>query len=212
MMWNSFRLRIPKHNIINAGDIIRAHDTRNRFAGYGIFELFRRVRDDDIRFFPLAVFQELRIPHPDHFLDGEAFQLHGILADILRWLVVGDDIAVRNRPGNCPIDHDEFAFLQIHNSHDQLVGIGGQSEPVLHGSGLELFAGHAVTNHHAAERRIHFGKLLARIGVDDYRGIADTVCRHFLISKSTYSTAPFLPLLLRSPEWIAPSGSTFGFP
>ena len=180
MMWNSFRLRIPKHNIINAWNIVGAHDTRNRFAGCGSFELFRRVRDDDIRFFPLAVFQELRIPHPDHFLDGEAFQLHGILADILRGLVVGDDIAVRNRPGNCPIDHDEFAFLQIHNSHDQLTGFGSQSEPVLHGGRLELFAGHAVTNHHTAEGCIHLGELLAGIGVDDHCGIADTVLQAFL--------------------------------
>ena len=180
MMWNSFRLRIPKHNIINAGDIIRAHDTRNKFVGCESFELFRRVRDDDIRFVPLAVFQKLRIPHPDHFLDGEAFQLHGILADILRGLVVGDDIAVRKRPGNRPIDHDEFAFLQIHNSHDQLAGFGSQSEPVLHGGRLELFAGHAVTNHHTAEGCIHLGELLAGIGVDDHCGIADTVLQAFL--------------------------------
>lgn len=119
----------------------------------GVLNFFRRVRDDDIRFFPLAVFQELRIPHPDHFLDGEAFQLHGILADILRGLVVGDDIAVRKRPGNRPIDHDEFAFLQIHNSHDQLAGFGSQSRTGPSRWRLELFAGHAVTNHHAAERR-----------------------------------------------------------
>ena len=196
MMWNSFRLRISKHNIINAGNVVRTHNARNRFAGCGIFELFRRVRDDDIRFFPLAVFQELRIPHPDHFLDGEAFQLHGILADILRGLVVSDDIAVRKRPGNRPIDHDEFAFLQIHDSHDQLAGFGSQSEPVLYGGRLELFAGHAVTNHYTAEGCIHLGELLARIGVDDHRGIADTVLQAFpdieihILNSTVFAAAP----------------------
>ena len=82
----------PEHNIVNAGNIVGTHNARNRLAGSNGLELLRILRDDDICFIPRGIFQEICIPHPDHLLDGEAFQLHGILADILRRLVIGNDM------------------------------------------------------------------------------------------------------------------------